>query len=60
MLGGNEKGYISFENFHSLFDENMPKMFDRDLAMELFRELDSDKDMKLTYKDFSDSMKFQF
>ena len=60
MLGGNDKGYISFENCHSLFDENMPKCFDRDLAMELFRELDSDKDMKLTYKDFSDSMKFQF
>ena len=58
MLGGKEKGFVSFEDFHGLFDENMPKCFDRDLAMELFRELDADKDLKLTYKDFSDCMKF--
>ena len=46
------------QDFFDNFDKAMPKCFDRDLALELFRELDSDRDGKLTYKDFSDSLKF--
>ncbi len=36
----------------------MPKCFNRDLALEMFKEVDADKDGKLTYKDFNDSMRF--
>ena len=36
----------------------MPKVFDADLALEMFREVDSDKDGKLSYKDFCECMKF--
>jgi Ca2+-binding EF-hand superfamily protein len=37
----------------------MPRVFDRDLALELFSELDSDKDGKLSYKDFHDTLLFE-
>ena len=57
-MGGQPKGYITMQDFFDNFDKAMPKCFDRDLALELFRELDSDRDGKLTYKDFSDSLKF--
>lgn len=36
----------------------MPNSFDRDIALEMFRELDSDKDGRMTYKDFNDCIKF--
>ena len=57
MLGG-EKGFITIVDFHQQFQECMPKMFDVDLALELFREVDGDKDGKLSYKDFNDCIKF--
>ena len=57
-MGGQPKGYITMQDFFDNFDKAMPKCFDRDLALELFRELDSDRDGKLTYKDFNDSLKF--
>ena len=41
------------------YDSAMPKCFDRDIALELFRELDGDKDGRLSFKDFNDSLKFQ-
>lgn len=58
MVGGNSKGYLTIEDFHRLFDQSMPKQFDRDIAMEMFRELDSDKDGRMSYKDFNDCVKF--
>ena len=36
----------------------MPSCFDADLALEMFREVDADKDGKLSYKDFNDCMRF--
>jgi Ca2+-binding EF-hand superfamily protein len=36
----------------------MPKCFDVHLALEMFREIDTDKDAKITYKEFSDCMRF--
>ena len=57
-MGGQPKGYITMQDFHDVFDSAMPKCFDRDLALELFRELDSDRDGKMSYKDFNDSLKF--
>ena len=47
------------KDFYLMFDKIMPKGFDRDLALEFFSELDSDKDGKLTYKDFHDTMLFE-
>lgn len=58
LLGGHEKGFISLSDFNEAFGQTMPKCFDRDLALELFRELDSDRDGKITFKDFNDCMKF--
>lgn len=57
-LGGPSKGYISELDFLSVFDDSMPGCFNRDIALELFRELDSDKDGKMSFKDFNDSIKF--
>ena len=37
----------------------MPKVMDRNVALELFPELDADKDGKLTYKDFHEAMLFE-
>jgi hypothetical protein len=37
----------------------MPKVCDRDVALEVFQELDADKDGKLTYKDFHDALLFE-
>lgn len=58
LMGGDTKGYLSLQDFHELFDKSMPKQFDRDIAMEMFRELDSDKDGRMSYKDFNDCVKF--
>ena len=57
-LGGKDKGFIDISDFHSHFKQSMPSCFDADLALEMFREVDSDKDGKISYKDFNDSMRF--
>ncbi len=57
-MGGHTKGYVAIQDFHQLFDKSMPKQFDRDIAIEMFRELDSDKDGRMSYKDFNDCVKF--
>ena len=57
-LGGPSKGYISEQDFFATFDGSMPACFNRDIALELFRELDSDKDGRMSFKDFNDSLKF--
>lgn len=58
-IGGDKKGYLSLDELLLLFDRNMPKQFDRDLAFEMFREIDSDRDGRLTFKDFYECIKFQ-
>ena len=59
-MGAAEKGFISLSDFHALYDQNMPKCFDRDMALELYKELTSDKQQhRMSFKDFSDSIKFQ-
>ena len=40
------------------YESAMPRCFDRDIALELFRELDGDKDGRMSFKDFNDSLKF--
>jgi len=57
-MGGSQKGYVTTEDFYRVFDRTMPKGFDRDIALEAFRELDSDKDGKMSFKDFSDCLRF--
>ena len=57
-LGGKEKGFISIADFDEKFKASMPRLFSSDLAIEMFREVDSDKDGKLSYKDFNDCMRF--
>jgi Ca2+-binding EF-hand superfamily protein len=34
-------------------------MFDRNIAIEVFQELDSNRDGKIHYKDFKDAMLFE-
>jgi len=37
----------------------MPRCFDRDVALELFKELNADKQHnRMTFKDFNDAIKF--
>jgi Ca2+-binding EF-hand superfamily protein len=57
-IGGDKKGYVTIEEMLIVFDKNMPKCFDRDIAFEIVREIDSDKDGRLTYKDFYECIKF--
>jgi len=49
---------VTLNELAQIFDNSMPKAFDRDVAFEMMRELDGDKDGKLTYKDFYECMKF--
>ena len=58
LMGGKNKGFITIAEYHNLVKQCLPKCFDADLALELFREVDSDKDGKLSYKDFNDCIKF--
>ena len=58
LVGGKQKGFLSLSDYLQLFHHTMPPSFDRNVALELFYELDSDKDGKLTYKDFHDTMMF--
>ena len=37
----------------------MPGICDREVALEVFQELDADKDGRLTYKDFHDALMFE-
>ncbi len=57
-IGGDKKGYVTVDEMVQMFDKHMPKQFDRDFAFEMFKELDSDKDGRLSYKDFYECMKF--
>ena len=57
-MNGASKGYIGEDDFLGAFDKAMPACFDRDIALELFRELDGDRDGKMSFKDFNDSLKF--
>lgn len=58
-MGGKEKGFITIKDYYEQFDLYMPRLADRDVALELFQELDSDKDGKLTYKDFYEAILFE-
>jgi hypothetical protein len=42
-MGGEEKGFITLEDYYKVFDESMPRCFDRHIALELFKELSADK-----------------
>jgi|LakMenE18May11ns_1017448.scaffolds.fasta_scaffold7402700_1 hypothetical protein len=58
-MGGEDKGFITIEDFFKVFDSNMPKCFDRYIALELYKELNSDKlQGRMTFKDFNDAIKF--
>ena len=47
-------------DYFKIFDESMPSCFDRDIALELFKELTSDKAQgRMSFKDFNDAIKFQ-
>ena len=59
LIGGDKKGFVTIQELHDSFDSTMPRCFDRDIAFELLRELDSDRDGKLSYKDFYECLKFQ-
>lgn len=37
----------------------MPRLCDREVALEMFQELDADKDGRLTLKDFKDALLFE-
>ena len=59
LMGGADKGFITIMDFFKIFDETMPKMFDRSIALELFKELNSDKGQgRMCFKDFNDAIKF--
>ncbi len=49
---------MSIRDFHQLYDKIMPRLCDREVALEVFQELDADKDGKITFKDFKDAMIF--
>ncbi len=55
-LGGDKRGYITTEELVQMYDKNMPRCFDRDIAYEMFREIG--KEGRLTYKDFYECIKF--
>ena len=57
-IGGDKKGFITTDELHQMFDKCMPRCFDRNIAFELFREIDADRDGRLTYKDFAECIKF--
>lgn len=50
---------MSIRDFKEVYDRVMPRLFDRDVALEVFQELDADKDGKITFKDFKDAMLFE-
>ena len=55
-----DKKVLNIREFHDLYDRVMPSICDREVALEVFQELDADKDGKLVFKDFHDAMLFQF
>jgi Ca2+-binding EF-hand superfamily protein len=59
LIGGKEKGFITAKEFYEAYAKYMPSGMDRDMALEVFcSEIDSDKDGKIMYKDFYDTMLF--
>ena len=58
LMGGKEKGFITVGEYHALVKECLPACFDPSLMVELFREVDSNKDGRLSFKDFSDCLQF--
>ena len=59
IMGGQDKGFITMADFFKIFDDAMPRCFDRDVALELYKELTSDKAQgRLSFKDFNDALKF--
>jgi Ca2+-binding EF-hand superfamily protein len=54
-----DKGTLSIKDFQGLFDQAMPRLVDREVALEVFQQLDADRDGKLTFKDFRDAMLFE-
>ena len=55
---GQKQAYLNIRDFHVIYDKVMPKICDREVALEVFQELDADKDGRLTYKDFHDALMF--
>jgi len=53
-----DKGTLSIKDFQALFDQSMPRLVDREVALEVFQQLDADREGKLTFKDFRDAMLF--
>lgn len=52
------KGYMTISEFYTLYDKYMPKVCDRNIALEMFQELDADRDGKLSQKEIDDCIKF--
>ncbi|TNV72146.1 hypothetical protein FGO68_gene3311 [Halteria grandinella] len=50
---------MNIKEFSEVYDRVMPQIFDREVALEVFQELDADKDGKITFKDFKDAMQFE-
>jgi len=59
LLGGKDRGFVTIRDFHAAFDRVMPRLVDRNVALEAFQELDADKDGKMTLKDFKDALLFE-
>ena len=53
------KGFISLEDFKAAVRDHLPEAKYENLER-IFLEIDSNKDDKVTYKDFIDLMKFKF
>jgi Ca2+-binding EF-hand superfamily protein len=59
MTQGSGKQHLTIKEFYEMYDKVMPKLCDREVALEVFQELDADRDGKLTFKDFHDAMLFE-
>ncbi len=58
-MGGKSKGFIGLKDYYEQYDQYMPQIMDRDVAIEVFQEIDAVRDGKLTYKDFYEAMLFE-
>lgn len=58
-MGGKQKGFVTIAEFQKIYDDVMPRLADRNVALEIFMELDADKDGKMTYKDFKEALMFE-
>eukprot|EP00347_Sterkiella_histriomuscorum_P015392 403357193 len=59
LMDGKERGFITIRDYYEQYDKCMPLFADRDVAIEMFMEIDSDRDGKLTYKDFYEAIMFE-